>query len=384
MIWAPSLVADKNPSRTSLDGKSRRPSINSAPSGSRWFRRNHFSLRSITVILTSVTFVTIYICTYGEAPHWSTNARRLGDLAAAHVQGAFGYSFAEPPKTVEERVGDRKFLVRDWSWVTKAFLESFFKSCLILRRYCHFAFFQTTRQPDRPWLGWNNVRYIIETGLLLANLLDRELVLPGFTYATACEFDVSVSIYPWKFDPIVIFFWHVPLTSFHREVCAKLAPYFIQNVSIPISSKWDVSCTLSFLLTLHSSWLESPGIPDGERSKYPDPDEGKDFLLPPVPTQHHKAWVLPLEVSYDSDSKMLTISNALQYYYCCWFDFDRLCLMFLIWLLAGISLWHSKTFSNWPLQTRLTWVLPLSDSRAGSGQQGTITIRAIARFPIGE
>lgn len=37
------------------------------------------------------------------------------------------------------------------------------------------------------------MRYIIETGLIMANLLDRELVLPGFTYATACEFDESVS-----------------------------------------------------------------------------------------------------------------------------------------------------------------------------------------------
>lgn len=44
----------------------------------------------------------------------------------------------------------------------------------------------------RPYLGWNNVRYTIETGLMIANLLGRELVLPGFTWATACEFNESV------------------------------------------------------------------------------------------------------------------------------------------------------------------------------------------------
>ncbi|KZV63838.1 hypothetical protein PENSPDRAFT_589221 [Peniophora sp. CONT] len=47
----------------------------------------------------------------------------------------------------------------------------------------------------RDWplqLGWNNVRYIIEAGLLHASLLNRTLVLPSFIYARSClyEFDV--------------------------------------------------------------------------------------------------------------------------------------------------------------------------------------------------
>ncbi|QRV91013.1 O-FucT domain protein [Ceratobasidium sp. AG-Ba] len=39
-------------------------------------------------------------------------------------------------------------------------------------------------------LGWNNMRFIIETGLLHAHLLNRTLVIPSFVYARACEFEV--------------------------------------------------------------------------------------------------------------------------------------------------------------------------------------------------
>ncbi|KAF8320288.1 hypothetical protein DL93DRAFT_2073797 [Clavulina sp. PMI_390] len=47
----------------------------------------------------------------------------------------------------------------------------------------------------RDWslgLGWNNMRYIIETSLLHANLLNRTLVLPSFVYARACEWNITV------------------------------------------------------------------------------------------------------------------------------------------------------------------------------------------------
>lgn len=59
------------------------------------------------------------------------------------------------------------------------------------------------------WLGWNNVsrrlifiiepnthsllnqmRYIIEAGMLQASLLNRTLVIPSFVYARACEHDM--------------------------------------------------------------------------------------------------------------------------------------------------------------------------------------------------
>ncbi|KZT53848.1 hypothetical protein CALCODRAFT_486011 [Calocera cornea HHB12733] len=42
------------------------------------------------------------------------------------------------------------------------------------------------------WLGWNNMKYIIETSLHQARLLNRTLVLPSFVYARDCEFDHAV------------------------------------------------------------------------------------------------------------------------------------------------------------------------------------------------
>ncbi|KZV72954.1 hypothetical protein PENSPDRAFT_603747 [Peniophora sp. CONT] len=47
----------------------------------------------------------------------------------------------------------------------------------------------------RDWplqLGWNNMRYIIEAGLLHASLLNRTLVIPSFVYARSCLYDFDV------------------------------------------------------------------------------------------------------------------------------------------------------------------------------------------------
>ncbi|KAH7928998.1 hypothetical protein BV22DRAFT_1030029 [Leucogyrophana mollusca] len=41
-------------------------------------------------------------------------------------------------------------------------------------------------------LGWNNMRYIIETALFHGVLLNRTVVLPSFVYARSCEFDITV------------------------------------------------------------------------------------------------------------------------------------------------------------------------------------------------
>ncbi|EJU02506.1 hypothetical protein DACRYDRAFT_22127 [Dacryopinax primogenitus] len=41
------------------------------------------------------------------------------------------------------------------------------------------------------WLGWNNVRYIIEAGVLQAGLLNRTLIIPSFVYARQCEFSLD-------------------------------------------------------------------------------------------------------------------------------------------------------------------------------------------------
>ncbi|VDC06539.1 unnamed protein product [Peniophora sp. CBMAI 1063] len=55
----------------------------------------------------------------------------------------------------------------------------------------------------RDWplqLGWNNMRYIIEAGLLHASLLNRTLVIPSFVYARSCLYDFDVcSVFAQKF-----------------------------------------------------------------------------------------------------------------------------------------------------------------------------------------
>ncbi|KZO94281.1 hypothetical protein CALVIDRAFT_484730 [Calocera viscosa TUFC12733] len=42
------------------------------------------------------------------------------------------------------------------------------------------------------WLGWNNMRYIIEAGVLQAALLNRTLIIPSFVYARQCEVGLEV------------------------------------------------------------------------------------------------------------------------------------------------------------------------------------------------
>ncbi|MBW0463978.1 hypothetical protein O181_003693 [Austropuccinia psidii MF-1] len=128
----------------------------------------------------------------------------------------------------QESLKNRKFLVRDWS----------------------------------PWLGFNNVRYIIETGLLLAHLLNRELVLPGFSYATACEYS--------------------------DDICAALTPMFIHGVPVDLK---DIT----------------------NRTFYPDPDQGTTILKPPVPTQNWKGWVLPLDVMLDTDHVISTWKHSIKF-----------------------------------------------------------------------
>ncbi|KAH7882514.1 hypothetical protein F5I97DRAFT_1816606 [Phlebopus sp. FC_14] len=41
------------------------------------------------------------------------------------------------------------------------------------------------------WLGWNNMRYIIETAILHGRILNRTTIIPSFVYARACEFDIA-------------------------------------------------------------------------------------------------------------------------------------------------------------------------------------------------
>lgn len=41
------------------------------------------------------------------------------------------------------------------------------------------------------WLGWNNMRYIIETAVLHGRILNRTTIIPSYVYARACEFENS-------------------------------------------------------------------------------------------------------------------------------------------------------------------------------------------------
>ncbi|KAH7890025.1 hypothetical protein F5I97DRAFT_1800529 [Phlebopus sp. FC_14] len=41
-------------------------------------------------------------------------------------------------------------------------------------------------------LGWNNMRYIIETSLYHGSLLNRTVIIPSFVYARSCEYDNSI------------------------------------------------------------------------------------------------------------------------------------------------------------------------------------------------
>ncbi|KZT58173.1 hypothetical protein CALCODRAFT_540247 [Calocera cornea HHB12733] len=38
------------------------------------------------------------------------------------------------------------------------------------------------------WLGWNNIRYIVETSLSQASLLNRTLIVPSYVYMRSCEY----------------------------------------------------------------------------------------------------------------------------------------------------------------------------------------------------
>ena len=54
------------------------------------------------------------------------------------------------------------------------------------------------------------MRYIIETALLQAELLNRTLVLPSFVYARACEYHMYVTISLSRIDILIPLFFYRP------------------------------------------------------------------------------------------------------------------------------------------------------------------------------
>ncbi|EJT97466.1 hypothetical protein DACRYDRAFT_112000 [Dacryopinax primogenitus] len=63
------------------------------------------------------------------------------------------------------------------------------------------------------WLGWNNMRYIIETAINHAELLNRTLVLPSFIYARDCEFPQYARFSLLRIETKIL----------HSEICAAFA-----------------------------------------------------------------------------------------------------------------------------------------------------------------
>ncbi|EGG09305.1 uncharacterized protein MELLADRAFT_115792 [Melampsora larici-populina 98AG31] len=138
--------------------------------------------------------------------------RKIISIAQDHMHDWMGIK--QPPGLVSTAVGRRKFLVKDW----------------------------------QLYRSWNEIRQEIENALLLATLLDRELVLPAFIYASACQYEI--------------------------ERCTKVAPMLVQDEAVDIRT-----------------------LPNIEN--YPEPDDGLHHLKPRLPTRNARGWVVPLQQVID-------------------------------------------------------------------------------------
>ncbi|KZO92541.1 hypothetical protein CALVIDRAFT_487371 [Calocera viscosa TUFC12733] len=144
------------------------------------------------------------------------------------------------------------------------------------------------------WLGWNNMKYIIEMSLHQAMLLNRTLVLPSFVYARDCEFSHEVCS---SYAPLV-----------NRRVSGseewlKLPEEDQQGWRIPISTMFLLppstrAITLSQFLLLHglSPLLERP---DGQF-------DASLYLSPSSPASPHGALSLAYipNAEYDPPSSI--------------------------------------------------------------------------------
>lgn len=127
--------------------------------------------------------------------------RKIISIAQDHMHDWMGIK--PPPGLVSSAVGRRKFLVKDWQWVL---------AFIILGFPCNSCFNATPCSPHhlRLYRSWNEIRQEIENALLLATLLDRELVLPAFVYASACQYEMCVS-YVYIYQPSPMLTWHRPI-----------------------------------------------------------------------------------------------------------------------------------------------------------------------------
>lgn len=138
--------------------------------------------------------------------------RKIIAIAQDHMHDWMGIK--QPLGLVSTAVGQRKFLVKDW----------------------------------QLYRSWNEIRQEIENALLLATLLDRELVLPAFIYASACQYEI--------------------------QKCTQVAPMLVQDEAVDIRT------------------LPNPG-------NYPDPDDGLHHIKPRLPPRNARGWVVPLQQVID-------------------------------------------------------------------------------------
>ncbi|CAH7666671.1 hypothetical protein BY996DRAFT_4581187 [Phakopsora pachyrhizi] len=131
------------------------------------------------------------------------------------IKSVYGGILPDKLNPWKKDIKKRRFLVRDWS----------------------------------VWLGWNNGKYVIETALNLATLLDRELVLPAFHFANSCEEDNSV--------------------------CDSLLPGF--KTGVPFDFR-----------------------PVKDLPQYPESYDGA-IVNVSLPTQNKRGWVMPIERFLDTD-----------------------------------------------------------------------------------
>lgn len=113
----------------------------------------------------------------------------------------------------------------------------------------------------RDWslyLGWNNMRYIIEAALEQSRLLNRTLILPSFVYARACEWEIEFCA---AFAPMVN-----RGKAVHSDAWDNLPAYQQIAYRIPIEMMLDIPHLrkLGHPVLLTSQFLRLSGLDDSE------------------------------------------------------------------------------------------------------------------------
>ncbi|KAG0141942.1 hypothetical protein CROQUDRAFT_663195 [Cronartium quercuum f. sp. fusiforme G11] len=178
--------------------------------------------------LTGLFLATLSLYTLTRWRNASTKERHRAILAVSedHIWELRGNK--PPPGLMTPAVGQRKFLVNDWQLFS----------------------------------SWNDLRRDIEVLLSIATLVNRELVLPAFVYASACQYEISE--------------------------CVKIAPMLVQDESIDIRS------------------VSHP-------ERYPDPDDGLHSLRPQLPSRNSRGWVVPLQLVLDIQHLSAKSKHVIQF-----------------------------------------------------------------------